>query len=138
MGVSAMSRLRGLCAPLLQVKAQSLGHLQCCGDRLSGSADPAAHFPVAVGTIMPGNLELHVLLPSCCLVIWGNELGCYSWRSGTASTTSTVNLTCLLYAFQCTTFIYLFILFIYLFIHVFLGMDPGHMEIPRLGVQSEL
>ena len=33
--------------------------------------------------------------------------------------------------------IYLF-LFIYLFIFVFLGPHPQHMEVPRLGVQSEL
>ena len=29
-------------------------------------------------------------------------------------------------------------LFIYLFILVFLGPHPGHMEVPRLGVESEL
>ena len=36
-------------------------------------------------------------------------------------------------------FIYLFIcLFTYLFIYLFLGLHPQHMEVPRLGVKSEL
>ena len=31
-----------------------------------------------------------------------------------------------------------FLIFIYLFIFVFLGVYPQHMEVPRLGVKSEL
>ena len=31
-----------------------------------------------------------------------------------------------------------YVLFIYLFIYCFLGPHPWHMEVPRLGVQSEL
>ena len=38
-----------------------------------------------------------------------------------------------------TRALYLFIyLFTYLFIYVFLGLRPRHMEVPRLGVESEL
>ena len=39
---------------------------------------------------------------------------------------------------QCTRNYLLPPLFIYLFIYCFLGPHPQHMEVPRLGVESEL